>query len=486
MAKFIYKHRRGTTSDWINKGDEVIPLEGEIVIEIDTESKLHKLKIGDGKTPYSELKYLMAGDEIVTQVLAQALPRVVTLELKAKDWKFDPEKSSYKQTVKIQDGITLDSRLDLHPDTKMLRTTKQLDLSFVTKNNNDFESFTIYAVGDEPKEDYTVQATIVETVGTSEEEKVIGVPMVTPINIEGLKARVTNLEMSALGKLYETVEVADNKYTVQLPYDIQALPYGILSKVGGNISKIEVGLPYDISTATAHSGQQPCVVDEVEGSVIMPKGSKNYVYFKCPLDKGTVITVRAQGKNVYDEEGEDYDEVAKFAILNSSKNIIKIIADGEDEAIAGSVWLDKKVTLDEDGTYLAISKRNADSALKEDLKISNIRVIFDDPNQATIYGATKEIPEEVRNIKEYGLIDEEKYNYLDVSERAYHQDYYKDGDGVTTSSVPSVITDVSQYLPDDFDIIPVRPGSLVRFINDDGASVPYSLYYKTKITNTEQ
>ena len=68
MAKYIVQHRRGTAAQWASK-DTIIPMEGELVIEIDEESSLHKLKIGDGIHTYSELAYLQAGDEIVTQVL---------------------------------------------------------------------------------------------------------------------------------------------------------------------------------------------------------------------------------------------------------------------------------------------------------------------------------------------------------------------------------------------------------------------------------
>ena len=46
MAKYIAQHRRGTTKQWYEAQD-IIPLEGEIVIEIDDKNFLHKLKIGD-------------------------------------------------------------------------------------------------------------------------------------------------------------------------------------------------------------------------------------------------------------------------------------------------------------------------------------------------------------------------------------------------------------------------------------------------------
>ena len=80
MAKYIVQHRRGSAEQWAEQ-NTIIPKEGEIVIEIDEVNSLHKLKIGDGIHTYSELAYLKAGDEIVTQVLAEAKPRIVTVEL---------------------------------------------------------------------------------------------------------------------------------------------------------------------------------------------------------------------------------------------------------------------------------------------------------------------------------------------------------------------------------------------------------------------
>lgn len=176
MAKFLYKHRRGTSSDWANKGDEIVPLEGEIVIELDTENKLHKLKIGDGVTPYSHLKYLQAGDEVVTQVLAQALPRVVTVELTT-NWTMVTE-DEYSQVITL-DNITGHSRLDLQPTADMLAEFKKRGLVFVTENNGG--TITVYSVGNMPLEAYTMQATIVETECDGVDEPIVGVPVGVPV-----------------------------------------------------------------------------------------------------------------------------------------------------------------------------------------------------------------------------------------------------------------------------------------------------------------
>jgi hypothetical protein len=181
MAKYIVQHRRGTTAQWMSH-DTLIPFEGEIVIEIDEENFLHKLKIGDGIHAYSELAYLAVGDEVVTQVLAKAQPRVVTITLDVDKWseivcKTDESLCYYGQTVTIDD-VTAHSRLDLQPDANMLAEFQTLDLVFVTENKGG--SITVYSVGDMPLKSYTMQATIVETNLKVESEAIVGIPIGSP------------------------------------------------------------------------------------------------------------------------------------------------------------------------------------------------------------------------------------------------------------------------------------------------------------------
>ena len=177
MAKFLVQHRRGTSAQWADK-NTIIPREGEIVIEIDEENSLHKLKIGDGVHTYSELAYLMAGDEIVTQVLAEAKPRIVTVELTT-NW-VQESNGKYGQEINI-DGITSHSRLDLQPDATMLAEFKDLNLVFTTENTNG--AIIVYSVGDMPLKSYTMQATIVETDVNDDCEKVVGMTVGTPTAI---------------------------------------------------------------------------------------------------------------------------------------------------------------------------------------------------------------------------------------------------------------------------------------------------------------
>lgn len=179
-TKYIVQHRRGTAEQW-TAHDTLIPKEGEIVIEIDEVNSLHKLKIGDGIHTYAQLAYLAAGDEIVTQVLAKALPRVITVELDVAKWEevaceTDPNLGYYKQSVTI-DKTTKYSRLDLQPNADMLAEFQNLNLVFVTENNDGI--ITVYSIGDLPLKSYTMQATVIETEATVE-SPVIGATVGTP------------------------------------------------------------------------------------------------------------------------------------------------------------------------------------------------------------------------------------------------------------------------------------------------------------------
>lgn len=170
MAKYITCHRRGSATQWAEK-NTIIPLEGEIVIEIDEINSLHKLKIGDGIHTYAELAYLQAGDEIVTQVLAEAKPRIVTIELTTNWTQVSNEK--YSQEIELE-NITKNSRLDLQPNADILAEFKQLGLAFVTENNGGI--ITVYSVGNMPLKSYTIQSTIVE-MECNNQDTVVGIPI---------------------------------------------------------------------------------------------------------------------------------------------------------------------------------------------------------------------------------------------------------------------------------------------------------------------
>lgn len=68
IYKYRTQHLRGTADEWNVIGDSVIPLDGELVIEKDNSEKhLHRLKIGDGVTPYSQLPYLSVDNFVMAK-----------------------------------------------------------------------------------------------------------------------------------------------------------------------------------------------------------------------------------------------------------------------------------------------------------------------------------------------------------------------------------------------------------------------------------
>lgn len=69
-------------------------------------------------------------------------------------------KSPYSQVVSVN-GVTERSRVDLQPTTTQIVSLQKDDASLVTENNAG--TVTVYAIGNKPSEDYSIQVSIVET-----------------------------------------------------------------------------------------------------------------------------------------------------------------------------------------------------------------------------------------------------------------------------------------------------------------------------------
>ena len=89
--------------------------------------------------------------------LLQANIRVAEVDLLAANWEGDA--SPYAQEIVI-DGVTPYSQVDLKPDVFQLSEFHNKDLAFVTENDNGI--VTVYAIGDKPANDYTIQVSITE------------------------------------------------------------------------------------------------------------------------------------------------------------------------------------------------------------------------------------------------------------------------------------------------------------------------------------
>lgn len=109
MVPDIYRYRtqhlRGTKEEWENAGN-IIPLAGELVIELDDSEKgLHRLKIGDGKTPYADLPYLSVDSFI--------LPKPLNITILASEWILDQNNRYYQEVSVDNYTITPNSKVDL-------------------------------------------------------------------------------------------------------------------------------------------------------------------------------------------------------------------------------------------------------------------------------------------------------------------------------------------------------------------------------------
>ena len=261
--------------------------------------------------------------------------------------------------------------------------------------------------------------------------------------VSDLELRMKTLELAASGNIYKTKTLSGSASAVQVD---DALPYGVLTRLGGNVAKVTSGLPYTLSGAACHSGKACTVKGD---SVIMPKGEKYYVKIPCVLPSGATVTVRADGQNSAGEK--------VFKFLFRTKN-----ADASAEAYLGN-----SVTLESASAYLCITKYSANTPLTADLEISNIQVLLGDPASAEIYPTDEiEVPAEVRALSGYGAAGA----FIDLTERKFC-----DANGNATN--------ISAMLPEEFDVISLLPFAILKFTDTNGNAVTadYEITYKNKL-----
>lgn len=100
---------------------------------------------------------LEALEERIAALESSLLVTVGEVELLAENW--EGEESPYYQEVTI-DGITVNSMVDLEPSVEQLAIFHNKDLAFVAENEDGV--VTVYAIGDKPANDYTIQVSITE------------------------------------------------------------------------------------------------------------------------------------------------------------------------------------------------------------------------------------------------------------------------------------------------------------------------------------
>jgi len=95
---------------------------------------------------------------LVTQSVNSIAPiRLASVVLLASNW--EGSESPYTQIVTIE-GVTERSKVDLQPSVAQLEIFHDKDIAFSTENDDGV--VTVFAVGDKPTQDYTIQATVTE------------------------------------------------------------------------------------------------------------------------------------------------------------------------------------------------------------------------------------------------------------------------------------------------------------------------------------
>lgn len=91
---------------------------------------------------------------------SSATARLTEVTIVASAWN-EIDEGLFAQVVNI-DGITQHSKVDLLPDVFQLAVFHNKDVTFVTENEDGV--VTVYAIGEKPLMDYTMQAQITEVV----------------------------------------------------------------------------------------------------------------------------------------------------------------------------------------------------------------------------------------------------------------------------------------------------------------------------------
>ena len=83
--------------------------------------------------------------------------KLTEISLPAANWK--GAISPYSQVVAVE-GVSVNSMVNLQPSVEQLEIFHDKDIAFSTENDDGV--VTVYAIGDKPTNDYTIQATIME------------------------------------------------------------------------------------------------------------------------------------------------------------------------------------------------------------------------------------------------------------------------------------------------------------------------------------
>lgn len=145
--------------------------------------------------------------------------------LLASAWKSDG--GAYSQVVDIS-GITAHTKVDLQPTSEQLVAFHSKDLAFVAEN--DGGTVTVFAIGDKPAGDHTIQITKTEVEGTG---KIRGNTVGTNIKPEKVLVKCENLTKKEKAKARANIG-ADVSY-FGVPYESAEAVYDISAAQDGSL-----------------------------------------------------------------------------------------------------------------------------------------------------------------------------------------------------------------------------------------------------------
>ena len=175
----IEVYRNGNNAFWVDKGEDGQPpfIEGRIVRSGDPDGgsveftavyqvdSINIAELEDARVGYDGTPYATAGtairsqvEEVVMMIDRLVQTRLSSVTLEASAW--ETEESILHSQVLTIDGITEYSKVDLLPSVDQLAIFHSKDVTFVTENEDGV--VTVYAIGDKPTRDYTMQISITE------------------------------------------------------------------------------------------------------------------------------------------------------------------------------------------------------------------------------------------------------------------------------------------------------------------------------------
>ena len=134
--------------------------------ELATYASLHTYRnqttVSNDASAHMEIEYVMDAKKYIDNLVISgggSVARLTSITLLASSW--TGSNSLYSQVVSIP-GITEYSKVDLLPSVEQLAIFHEKDVAFVTENEDGV--VTVYAIGDKPLLDYTMQAQITEVL----------------------------------------------------------------------------------------------------------------------------------------------------------------------------------------------------------------------------------------------------------------------------------------------------------------------------------